>query len=108
MEKELIKNIQIDLKNGLTWKAIQDKYELKSDYLIRQARGTEIKQHNSFKYLSVRFNEEELKSLNDNDLTEVEAHLYCINNVLGNKGISNVLKMIHQECKRRDKLQGGM
>ena len=105
MKQELIKKIQIDLEEGMTWAAIQKKYDLKSNYMIKQALGDSVKQHKDYHYMDVRFNEEELKKLNDNDLSSIAAYLHCINDIMFNKSLFNVLKMIHKELKKRDNLQ---
>ena len=88
--KTLLKQIETDLKNGMTYKQIMTKHNLKSNYLIKQVRGLE----NTCKYFKININIDTLKNLNKSDLTTLYAYIKNMNNILNNRNIEKILKYI--------------
>lgn len=91
MKTEIKKLIETDLQNGLTYKQIMQKHNLKSNYLIKQVRGLK----NETKYIKLNINLETLKKLNKNDLSTICAYFININTILKDKNTKKLINYIY-------------
>ena len=81
-KEELLKNIKIDLESGVSWAKIMEKYNLKSDYLIRQVKGDSIIRHEDYNYITIHLNIDTLKKLDDDKFTTIYAYFKNANRII--------------------------
>lgn len=106
LKEELIKEIVKDLENGKSYLAIRKERNLKSDYLIREARrcmGASLKGSKDFEYYSIKVNKSKINKLSNNELTSLYAFLSNANEILRNNEIFSMLYDIKIECIKRDR-----
>lgn len=99
-KEELIGKIKADLNNGLTWQAVRDKHNLKSDYLLRLA--TNAKTAKDYNYINIRIDKNDLNGFDYIKLWVLNHYLERIANILkNNKGIKKTIAMVEKEMNSR-------
>lgn len=99
-KEELIGKIKADLNNGLTWQAVRDKYNLKSNYLLKLATNT--KTAKDYNYINIRIDKNDLKRIDNVELYWLKYHLEGIADSLkNNKGIKKTIAMVENEMNSR-------
>lgn len=97
----MINNIKKDLENGLTYKAIMEKYNLKSNYLIKKAKGIRQKE---YKYITINISPEQLQRLDDYKFSTVAAYVYGMSKIMHNKSLYSLWNVIKEQAELRDQL----
>lgn len=91
MEKnDLKKAINTDLKKGLTYKQIMTKYNLKSNYLIKESKGLK----NNNKYFRLNININTIKKLNKGELSTLWAYFKNINDIIKDRNTKKLIDYI--------------
>lgn len=101
-KEELLKNIENDLKSGISWGKIMKKYDLKSDYLIRQVKGNSIIRHEDYNYIGIQLNFDSLKKLDDDKFTTIYAYFKNANRIIRCKSIDKLINLMDEELRVRD------